>query len=103
MRKPVGFLFFLIVILLPHFLFSQSRQITGRILDNKGEPLPLASILVKGTNNGVTADENGNFSINITGNNTTLVVSSAGLQPREIKLGGATSYTITLDNPERLA
>src|SRR5687767_5945711 len=103
MRKPVSFLFYLIFILLPHFVLSQSRQVTGKIVDNKGEPLPLASILVKGTGNGVTADENGNFSINVTGNNTTLVVSSAGLQPKEIRLGTADFYNITLDATEGLA
>ena len=103
MRKQALSIFLMIVLLLPQLVFGQSRQVTGRIVDSKGEPLPLASVVVKGTNNGVTADENGNFTINVTGNNTTLVVSSAGLQPKEIRLGTANTYSITLDETGGLA
>jgi TonB-linked SusC/RagA family outer membrane protein len=103
MRKQALSVFFLLVMLLPQLVFSQSRQVTGKVVDSKGEPLPLASVVVKGTSNGVTADENGNFSINVSGNNVTLVVSSAGLPPKEIRLGAANTYNIALDETGGLA
>src|SRR5688500_2891478 len=103
MRKHALSVFLLMLMFLPQLVLSQSRQVTGKIVDSKGEPLPLASVVVKGTSNGVTADENGNFSINVTGNNNTLIISSAGLQPKEIRLGTGNTYNISLDETGGLA
>src|SRR5690606_28678858 len=49
--------------------------IKGTITDQDGTPLPGANVVVKGTNNGVTADFDGNFSISIDSKNAVLVVS----------------------------
>ena len=40
---------------------TPSRAIIGRVLDDNGNPLPYATILIKGTNKGVAADSLGNF------------------------------------------
>ena len=51
------------------FLFvggiSQSRNITGIIKDDKGNPVSYAVIQIKGTNKGVNSDSLGVFVINI--------------------------------------
>ena len=44
--------------------FAQTRLVSGTVKDDKGEPVPFASILVKGTKTGVAADANGAFKIN---------------------------------------
>jgi hypothetical protein len=59
-------------------------QVTGRITDENGQPVPFASVLVKGTRAGVSADANGYFSLSVPSNATTLVFSSAGMQSREL-------------------
>ncbi|MGV2481904.1 UNVERIFIED_CONTAM: carboxypeptidase-like regulatory domain-containing protein, partial [Salmonella enterica subsp. enterica serovar Weltevreden] len=41
----------------------QQQQITGRVTDENGAPIPGASVKVKGTNNGVVRDQNGRFAL----------------------------------------
>lgn len=60
------------------------RQVTGRITDDSGNPVSFASVSVKGTRTGVSADANGFFSLSVPQNATTLVFSGAGLQGREL-------------------
>ena len=43
--------------------FAQPRPVTGRVLDERGEPLTGAAVLIQGTGNGVTTDLDGNFTI----------------------------------------
>lgn len=40
---------------------AQTKQITGRVLDKSGQPIPNASIVIKGTNKATVADGEGNF------------------------------------------
>ena len=65
--------------------FSQSRTINGRILDSGSEPVAFASILEKGTSNGVSADAEGRFKITITKN--VLVISATGFETQEVSAG----------------
>ena len=87
---------FLFCFLWPVLLFAQSRQVAGRIINQSGQAVPLATVVVKGTTKGVAADDNGNFSLSVPGENAVLVISSTGFQSQEILLGSATSYTVTL-------
>ncbi len=41
------------------------KKITGTVKDNNGEPLPGATVLIKGTTKGTTTDVNGNYAINV--------------------------------------
>jgi hypothetical protein len=60
------------------------RQVTGRITDDGGNPVSFASVSLKGTRTGVSADANGFFSLSVPQNATTLVFSGAGMQTREL-------------------
>ena len=75
----------------------QQSTITGIVLDNTGTPLPGANIVEKGTTNGVTADFDGNFSIEVEDANATLVVSYIGFSTIEVPIDGQTSLNITLE------
>ncbi|MBU2905331.1 TonB-dependent receptor [Arenibacter algicola] len=72
-------------------------QVTGTVADNTGTPLPGANIVEKGTMNGVTADFDGNFSIEVADVNASLVVSYIGFSTIEVPLDGQTSLSITLE------
>ena len=63
---------------------AAQNSISGTIKDNNGIPLPSASIVVKNTKNGVTADMDGKFSIKIPENGAILVCSYIGMQTQEI-------------------
>lgn len=85
-----------LILSMPLLVFSQSRQITGRITDAKGEAVPRASVTVKGTSTGTAADENGRFTISVTGNNPVLVISSVNFQTQEIRVGNSNNLAIEL-------
>ena len=72
------------------------KQVTGVVLDEDNVPLPGASVLEKGTNNGVVSDFDGNFAISVSEDNATLVVSYIGYETQEVSLNGSSNYSIQL-------
>ena len=59
---------------------------TGRITDEKGEPIGGATVMVKGTNNGTVTDGNGFFKIQNFGSNSSIIVSSVGFEAKEVNI-----------------
>jgi TonB-linked SusC/RagA family outer membrane protein len=71
--------------------------IQGTITDDKGSPLPGATVVLKGVAGvGVTADADGKFSLAVPDANATLVISSVGFVTQEVTLGGKTTLAIQL-------
>lgn len=70
--------------------------ISGTVTDSNGVPIPGASVVEKGTTNGVAADFDGIYQITVQGSNAVLVVSSIGFASKEVPVGGATTLDITL-------
>lgn len=82
---------------LPRVEISQpNKVIKGHIVDENGEALPGASVVVKGQTSGVISDMNGNFSLSIASGNIVIVVSSVGYKTQEIALNGRTSVNIAM-------
>lgn len=66
--------------------FAQQRTITGQVT-TENEPLPGASIVEKGTNNGTVTDFDGLFELVLSGQqDPVLVVTYVGFVPQEINL-----------------
>ncbi|HEU4606548.1 MAG TPA: TonB-dependent receptor plug domain-containing protein, partial [Chitinophagaceae bacterium] len=63
-------------------------MITGRITDGAGVALPGATVQVKGSNQGTTTDENGNFSLPKVANGQMLLVSMVGYETQTIPVRG---------------
>lgn len=76
------------------------RTITGVVLDTQGEPLPGASIYVKGdTRNGVTADANGRFTLAVPAKTKAIIVSFVGMEQQEVVLLDRTDeYSVRLQS-----
>ncbi|MCO5240056.1 MAG: TonB-dependent receptor [Chitinophagaceae bacterium] len=70
-------------------------NITGKVTDEKGLPLEGASILVKGTSNGVKSDAGGVFSIEADPNSI-LVISYIGFEPTEVRVNNRTVLSVQL-------
>jgi hypothetical protein len=60
--------------------FSQEIEVSGQVLDESGMPIPGASVYQKGTTVGTTTNFDGEYSLNVTGNNPVLVFSYVGFQ-----------------------
>ncbi len=71
--------------------------ITGRVTNAKREPLPGVSIFIKGTTNGTIADAGGNFRLQITVNDKTLVFSSVGMKKKEVVIAGRTIINVVME------
>jgi len=77
-------------------------RITGKVFNEKGEPLKDVTVLEKGTNNGTTTKEDGSFSLDVTSPNAALLFSFVGYSPQEFNIKGRTSIDVKLlagDNP----
>lgn len=79
-------------------IFAQT--VTGVVHDDNG-PLPGATVLEKGTTNGVTTDLDGVFTINVKENTGFLKISFVGFKTQTIKFNGSTNLgEITLGEDE---
>ncbi len=74
---------------------AQEIQVRGTVSDSSGEPLPGASILIKGTASGVITDVNGKYSI-IAASTSSLVFSFIGMETIEIPINGQQVIDINL-------
>ena len=72
---------------------AQTGKASGVVKDTNGEPLIGATVMVKGTNNGVSTDANGAFSIKANPGQT-LVVSYVGHKSKEVKAGNGLNVTL---------
>lgn len=84
------------ILLLSLQLMAQQRTITGRVVDEKGNPLPGASVQVKGTKIGTTTQADGTYSIKVPDNAKALIFSSIGLADQEISIGTSTNIPVVL-------
>lgn len=72
-------------------------QVSGTITDSEGVPLAGANVVEKGTTNGVTADFDGNFSINLADENATLSFSYIGYATKEVAVNGQSTINVSLE------
>ncbi len=80
---------------------DQRRTITGLVTDRDSrQPIPGATVAIKGTSKGVATNAEGRFSIEAkTGD--VLGISFVGMSAQEIKVGSASSYNVTLETDSK--
>lgn len=74
---------------------AQTRTITGKVLDETGQPVSGASIVIKGTNTGSSANAEGDFRINAKLGDV-LVISAVGIPSKEVTVTSNASMTVSL-------
>lgn len=75
---------------------TRFQTITGTVKDNKNQPLPGASVKIKGTSTGTSTDANGNFKLNLPVGDEILVISMMGYKTQEISASGKTTLQVQL-------
>lgn len=96
----------LVVVLLMQLLtvsqlsFAQNVTVRGKITKDDGQPLPGATVIVKGTRNGTTTDNQGNFQLSAPGD-ATLVISSIDFTTREIKVNNQSTLNVALSSADK--
>lgn len=99
--KKLQFLFVgLVMMFFTSVLFAQNITVTGTMYDTStGEPLPYASVMVKGQNLGVSTDDLGRFEIQVPGNGV-LRLSYIGYETLEVPVNNRANLGRIGLNPE---
>ena len=80
-------------------VFAQKGMIKGTVVDENGEPVIGANVLVKGTTNGTITDMDGNYVINVENmKNVVLQVSYVGYNSIEEAVKGRNTVPIKLES-----
>lgn len=75
---------------------TTGTTLTGRVLDEAGQPLPGVSITLKGTNRGTNTDAQGRYRLPDVGAGAVLLFSSVGYLAQEITVGNRSTVDVTL-------
>ncbi len=78
------------------FAFAQTRVVTGKVVDTDGNPISFASVKVKGTPTGLSADANGAYSIRVKAGDI-LVISGASFKETEVPVGSQNIMNTVLE------
>ena len=78
-------------------LFGQ-RTITGTVIDNEGEPLIGANIIIQGTSQGTTTDFDGNYTLSNVTDDATVVYSYTGMESHSEVVGTRSVIDVTLSS-----
>ncbi len=91
--KNIYLLFFCLVSM---SLWAQDRSISGTVVDDNGDPLIGANVIVKGTVNGTATDIDGTYQLTINADNQIVVFSYTGFATQEIEIGESDIINVTL-------
>ncbi|HEV2355171.1 MAG TPA: SusC/RagA family TonB-linked outer membrane protein, partial [Puia sp.] len=94
MRKLLCFLS--CVFLLIGGATAQTRVVTGKVTDASGNPIPSASVVIKGTRRGTNTGQDGSFRLTVPATAKTIVVSSVGFSPLEVSIDGISDVPVQL-------
>ena len=83
------------------FTAMAQKTVTCVVLDASGVPLPGASVVEQGTNNGVSTDFDGNYSIEVA-EGSVLEISFIGYQTFESTIGESDSLNVSLEEDNQL-
>jgi TonB-dependent starch-binding outer membrane protein SusC len=92
---------FLILLMCSFFaltqITAQNRTVTGKVTDEKGNPIANASVFVRGTSTGTTTSNDGSFSLQVSTSAKTLVVSAINFGGQQFSIGKDNSVIAKLE------
>ena len=96
-KNPRYWLALLLSVVFSLSVYAQNITVKGTVSDESGEPLMGATVLVKGTNNGVATDLDGNYSISAPAKGT-LVFSYIGYDNLEMPVNGRSTIDVVMQS-----
>lgn len=95
--KKLNFLMLALLFGFSSASLAQTTEVSGVVTDDQNVPLAGASVLEKGTTNGVVTDFDGNFAISVDGSDVTLVISYIGFKTKEVLVSGNDTLSVQLE------
>ena len=74
------------------------KTITGTVTDDKGNPLPNVSVVVKGSSTGTITKSDGSYSLTVPAGARQIEFSFLGFETRSVDLGSSTRHSIILNS-----
>jgi TonB-linked SusC/RagA family outer membrane protein len=93
MRKKVS----LLLVLCFGVFVSFAQTVTGKVSDDEGNGIAGASVLERGSKNGVTSDNSGNFSITLKKAGSSLIISATGYETKVVPSGDAANVVLATE------
>lgn len=78
-----------------HPMITDNKKITGKVTDEKNEPIIGANVVVKGSTTGTITDMDGNFTLEVP-DQATLLVSYIGYTPKEVAVKNQNNLSIMM-------
>ena len=85
MKTKFSVILTLLLVFVVQVSFAQEKKVSGTVSDNEGLPLPGATVVVSGTNSGVSTDFDGNYSI-VANTGDVLSFSFVGYTTQKVKI-----------------
>lgn len=76
---------------------GQQKEISGKVTSYGGEPIPGATVIVKGTSKGTITDSNGVFTLSSIPGDAILIFSFVGMKTQEIPVAGKIQINVQLE------
>jgi TonB-linked SusC/RagA family outer membrane protein len=78
---------------------QQDEQIvTGKVVDQNGDPVPGVSIMVKASNRGTITNNDGEYSLSVGRSDATLVFTFIGMKSKEVEVDGQSNIDVTMED-----
>lgn len=94
-KERISLLILLFAFMAPLGVLAQNIQLTGLVTDATNEPIIGASVVEKGTTNGVITDFDGNFTLNVP-SKSTIIISYVGYATQEIPVNGRSNIKVIM-------
>lgn len=88
-------LLFACCIIISLLSFAQTKVVKGKVTDESGAPVAGVSVMQRNSKTGTQTDQNGNFTLSVSGTNE-LMFSSVGFKKQNVPLGGADNFSVVL-------
>ena len=72
------------------------KTVSGKVTDDKGNPIPNVSVVVKGSSTGTVTKSDGTYSLTVPSNSKTLVFSSVDMTPEEVSIGNQSTVDVSM-------
>lgn len=95
MKLKLSWLVICLAFLVTQISFAQVNKISGVVTDDNGIPLEGVTVIVEGTNRGVTSNFDGEYAIDASSGEV-LLFSFIGLETKEITVGASSSINVVL-------
>ncbi len=78
------------------YLQQQQNSVSGKVTDNRNQPLPGVTVVIKGTTQGTVSNSDGAYSVSNIPTNATLVFSFVGMLTQEIAVGTQNTINVSM-------